>query len=112
MFLVILQCQLHLYNCKKYHSNSLDVRCQKNIIDTAAGTQNYFFGGQVVGHLQLMFHLIRQVLELFQQVSLIQLILLVTMMLHSQVKFSARAVVEYCFYPLGNISDSTCNYTL
>ena len=30
---------------KNITSNSLDVRCQKNIIDTAAGTQNYFCWG-------------------------------------------------------------------
>ena len=30
---------------KNTTSNSLDVRCQKNIIDTAAGTQNYFCWG-------------------------------------------------------------------
>lgn len=94
---------------KNITSNSLDVRCQKNIIDTAAGTQNYFCWGtscwpsttyispdpagirtipagyadstNFTGYYDAAF---------------------------SGVPSSARAIVEYCFYPLGNISDSTC----
>ena len=94
---------------KNITSNSLDVRCQKNIIDTTSGTQNYFCWGtscwpsttyispdpagirtipaghadssNFTGYYDAAF---------------------------SGLPSSARAIVEYCFYPLGNISDSTC----
>ena len=94
---------------KNTTSNSLDVRCQKNIIDTAAGTQNYFCWGTSCWPSSTYVSPdpagIRTIPAGFADST--------NFTGYYDAAFSgqptqARAVVEYCFYPLGNISDSTC----
>lgn len=94
---------------KNITSNPLDVRCQKNIIDTAAGTQNYFCWGTSCWPSSTYVSPdpagIRTIPAGFADST--------NFTGYYDAAFSgqpsqARAVVEYCFYPLGNISDSTC----
>ena len=94
---------------KNTTSNSLDVRCQKNIIDTAAGTQNYFCWGMTCWPSSVYVSPdpdgIRTIPAGYSDST--------NFTGYYDAAFSGipsqdRAVVEYCFYPLGNISDSTC----
>lgn len=94
---------------KNITSNPIDVRCQKNIIDTAAGTQNYFCWGTSCWPSSTYVSPdpagIRTIPAGFADST--------NFTGYYDAAFSgqpsqARAVVEYCFYPLGNISDSTC----
>lgn len=94
---------------KNTTSNSLDVRCQKNIIDTAAGTQNYFCWGMTCWPSSVYVSPdpdgIRTIPGGYSDST--------NFTGYYDAAFSGipsqdRAVVEYCFYPLGNISDSTC----
>ena len=94
---------------KNLTSNSLDVRCQKNIIDTAVGTQNYFCWGINCWPSSVYISPdpdgIRTIPAGFADST--------NFTAYYDAAFSgipsqARAIVEYCFYPLGNISDSTC----
>jgi hypothetical protein len=94
---------------KNTTSNSLDVRCQKNIIDTATGTQNYFCWGITCWPSSVYVSPdpdgIRTIPAGYSDST--------NFTAYYDAAFSgipsqARAVVEYCFYPLGNISDSTC----
>jgi len=94
---------------KNLTSDSIDVQCQKNIIDTAAGTENYFCWGincwPSTTYVSPIPDGVRTIPPGYADSS----------------NFTAyydaaplgiisqeRAVVEYCFYPVGNISDSTC----
>jgi hypothetical protein len=94
---------------KNLTSNSLDVRCQKNIIDTAVGTQNYFCWGITCWPSSVYVSPdpdgIRTIPAGFADST--------NFTAYYDAAFSgipspARAIVEYCFYPLGDISDSTC----
>ena len=94
---------------KNITSNPIDVRCQKNIIDTAAGTQNYFCWGTSCWPSSTYVSPdpagIRTIPAGFADST--------NFTGYYDAAFSgqpsqARAVVEYCFYPIGNISDSTC----
>jgi hypothetical protein len=94
---------------KNLTSNSLDVRCQKNIIDTTTGTQNYFCWGINCWPSSVYISPdpdgIRTIPAGFADST--------NFTGYYDAAFSgtptqARAIVEYCFYPLGNISDSTC----
>ena len=90
---------------KNITSNSLDVRCQKNIIDTTAGTQNYFCWGTTCWpssvYLSPIPSGIRTIPAGFADSTNFT-------GYYDAFGKQARAIVEYCFYPLGNISDSTC----
>ena len=94
---------------KNTTSNSLDVRCQKNIIDTTAGTQNYFCWGTSCWPSTTYISPdpagIRTIPAGYADSSNFTGYYDAAF---SGVPSSARAIVEYCFYPLGNISDSTC----
>tara|TARA_E500000081_G_scaffold83221_1_gene84503 strand:+ start:839 stop:1564 length:726 start_codon:yes stop_codon:yes gene_type:complete len=94
---------------KNITSNSLDVRCQKNIIDTSVGTQNYFCWGincwPSSVYVSPIPDGIRTIPAGFADST--------NFTAYYDAAFSgipsqARAIVEYCFYPQGNISDSTC----
>ena len=94
---------------KNNTTNSLDVRCQKNIIDTATGTQNYFCWGINCWPSSVYVSPepdgIHTIAAGFADST--------NFTAYYDAAFSgtpsqARAIVEYCFYPLGNISDSTC----
>ena len=94
---------------KNVTSASLDVRCQKNIIDTAAGTQNYFCWGincwPSSTYVSPIPDGLRTIPAGYADTN--------NFTGYYDAAFSgipsqARAVVEYCFYPVGNISDSTC----
>ena len=94
---------------KNVTSASLDVRCQKNIIDTAAGTQNYFCWGincwPSSTYVSPVPDGLRTIPAGYADTN--------NFTGYYDAAFSgipsqARAVVEYCFYPVGNISDSTC----
>ena len=94
---------------KNITSASIDVRCQKNIIDTAAGTQNYFCWGINCWPSSTFVSPIpdglRTIPAGYADTN--------NFTGYYDAAFSgspsqARAVVEYCFYPVGNISDSTC----
>ena len=94
---------------KNNTSASLDVRCQKNIIDTASGTQNYFCWGincwPSSTYVSPIPDGIRTIPAGYSDST--------NFTGYYDAAFSgtpmqARAVVEYCFYPVGNISDSTC----
>ncbi len=94
---------------KNITSASLDVRCQKNIIDTAAGTQNYFCWGincwPSSTYISPIPDGLRTIPAGYADTN--------NFTGYYDAAFSgipsqARAVVEYCFYPVGNISDSTC----
>ena len=90
---------------KNITSNSLDVRCQKNIIDTTAGTQNYFCWGTTCWPSSVYVSPdpagIRTIAAGFSDSTNFT-------GYYDAFGKQARAIVEYCFYPLGNISDSTC----
>ena len=99
---------------KNITSNSLDVRCQKNIIDTAAGTQNYFCWGTSCWPSSTYVSPapagIRTIPAGFADST--NFTGYYDAAFSGQIS-SARAVVEYCFYPMlndsvANISDSTC----
>ena len=94
---------------KNITSNSIDVRCQKNIIDTTAGTQNYFCWGTSCWPSSTYVSPdpagIRTIPAGFADST--NFTGYYDAAFSGQIS-SARAVVEYCFYPLGNISDSTC----
>ena len=94
---------------KNITSASIDVRCQKNIIDTAAGTQNYFCWGincwPSSTYVSPIPDGLRTIPAGYADTN--------NFTGYYDAAFSgipsqARAVVEYCFYPVGNISDSTC----
>ena len=94
---------------KNITSDSLDVRCQKNIIDTASGTKNRFCWGEFCWPSSVYVSPdpdgIRTIPAGFADST--------NFTAYYDAAFSgipsqARAIVEYCFYPLGNISDSTC----
>jgi len=94
---------------KNTTSTSLDVRCQKNIIDTASGTQNYFCWGincwPSSTYVSPIPDGLRTIAAGYADTN--------NFTGYYDAAFSgipsqARAVVEYCFYPVGNISDSTC----
>ena len=95
---------------KNLTSNSLDVRCQKNIIDTTAGTQNYFCWGTTCWpssvYLSPIPSGIRTIPAGFADSTNFT-------GYYDAFGKQARAIVEYCFYPMLNdsvadISDSTC----
>jgi hypothetical protein len=90
-------------------NSSLDILCQKNIIDTAAGTQNYFCWGincwPSSTYVSPIPDGLRTIPAGYADTN--------NFTGYYDAAFSgspsqARAVVEYCFYPVGNISDSTC----
>tara|TARA_B100000965_G_scaffold387426_1_gene390749 strand:- start:28 stop:747 length:720 start_codon:yes stop_codon:yes gene_type:complete len=90
---------------KNITSNSLDVRCQKNIIDTTAGTQNYFCWGTTCWPSTVYVSPdpagIRTIAAGYSDSTNFT-------GYYDAFGKQVRAIVEYCFYPLGNISDSTC----
>ena len=90
---------------KNITSNSLDVRCQKNIIDTTAGTENYFCWGTSCWPPSTYISPdpsgIRTIPAGYADSTNFT-------GYYDAFGKQSRAIVEYCFYPLGNISDSTC----
>jgi hypothetical protein len=94
---------------KNTTSASIDVRCQKNIIDTAAGTQNYFCWGincwPSSTYVSPIPDGVRTIPAGYADTNNFTGYYDAAF---SGVPSQACAVVEYCFYPVGNISDSTC----
>ena len=90
---------------KNLTSDSLDVRCQKNIIDTASGTKNRFCWGitcwPASTYVSPIPDGVRTIPAGFADSTNFTAY-------YDAFGNSARAIVEYCFYPIGNISDSTC----
>ena len=90
---------------KNTTSDSLDVRCQKNIIDTTAGTQNYFCWGNTCWPSSVYISPdpagIRIIPGGYADSTNFT-------GYYDAFGKGARAIIEYCFYPIGNISDSTC----
>ena len=90
---------------KNITSSSLDVMCEKIIIDTAAGTSNYFCWGSSCWPSSVYVSPIpagvRTVPAGYSDSSNFT-------GYYDAFGNPARAVVKYCFYPQGNIADSSC----
>ena len=90
---------------KNITSNSLDVMCEKIIIDTASGTQNYFCWGTSCWPSNIYVSPIpagvRTIPAGYSDSSNFT-------GYYDAFGNSAQAIVQYCFYPQGNPSNSSC----
>lgn len=86
-------------------NSSLDILCQKIIHDTTTGTQNYFCWGTSCWpsstYISPIPAGVRTIPAGFSDSTNFT-------GYYDAFGNSVRAIVEYCFYPVGNISDSTC----